>query len=94
MRRGLSFSPMRPLYAALGRWDTILHAGTRDTGDSSIFDKIIAKEIPSKIVFEDDRVLAFRCEVNRLEKKNETQVTGLHCRKGFEHRRVETLISV
>eukprot|EP00904_Undaria_pinnatifida_P010323 jgi/Undpi1/6420/HiC_scaffold_20.g08901.m1 len=45
---------------AKGRWDGILHAGKRDTAPASIFDKIIAKEIPSTVVFEDDRVLAFR----------------------------------
>ncbi|CAM9511325.1 unnamed protein product [Pylaiella littoralis] len=43
-----------------GRWDDILHAGKRDTEPASIFDKILAKEIPSTVVFEDDRVLAFR----------------------------------
>jgi histidine triad (HIT) family protein len=31
-----------------------------DEGAPTIFDKIISKEIPSKIVFEDDSVLAFR----------------------------------
>eukprot|EP00434_Breviolum_minutum_P018095 symbB.v1.2.015959.t2/scaffold1204.1/size131571/6 len=31
-----------------------------DTEPETIFDKIIRKEIPSKIVFEDDRALAFR----------------------------------
>mmetsp|Transcript_31419 Transcript_31419/g.38593 ORF Transcript_31419/g.38593 Transcript_31419/m.38593 type:complete len:181 (-) Transcript_31419:90-632(-) len=31
-----------------------------DTAPETIFDKIIRKEIPSKIVFEDDRALAFR----------------------------------
>ncbi|KAB2637681.1 hypothetical protein C1H46_016004 [Malus baccata] len=31
-----------------------------DTGAPTIFDKIIAKEIPSSIVYEDDLVLAFR----------------------------------
>eukprot|EP00752_Nemacystus_decipiens_P005365 g4866.t1 len=47
-------------WAANGRWDTILHAGKRDREPESIFDKILAKEIPSTVVFEDDRVLAFR----------------------------------
>ncbi|CAM9425265.1 unnamed protein product, partial [Sphacelaria rigidula] len=45
---------------ANGRWDTILHAGKRDTSPSSVFDKILAKELPYTAVFEDDRVLAFR----------------------------------
>ncbi|XAR55578.1 hypothetical protein NMG60_11035690 [Bertholletia excelsa] len=35
-------------------------AATADTGAPTIFDKIIAKEIPSSIVYEDERVLAFR----------------------------------
>lgn len=43
-----------------GRWDTIQHAGQRDTKERTLFDKIIAKELPSTIVFEDDRVMAFR----------------------------------
>lgn len=38
------------------------HAGHRDTDASTIFDKIIAKEIPSTVVFEDDKVvLALVC---------------------------------
>ena len=32
----------------------------QDSGGETIFDKIISKEIPSKVVFEDDDVLAFR----------------------------------
>ncbi|KAF7111054.1 hypothetical protein CFC21_111104 [Triticum aestivum] len=35
-------------------------AATADTGGPTIFDKIIAKEIPSSIVYEDEKVLAFR----------------------------------
>ncbi|GAB2232687.1 hypothetical protein Droror1_Dr00011733 [Drosera rotundifolia] len=35
-------------------------AANRDTGTPTIFDKIIAKEIPSDIVYEDENVLAFR----------------------------------
>ncbi|XP_031395625.1 14 kDa zinc-binding protein [Punica granatum] len=35
-------------------------AATADSGASTIFDKIINKEIPSTIVYEDDKVLAFR----------------------------------
>ncbi|XP_066376497.1 14 kDa zinc-binding protein-like [Miscanthus floridulus] len=35
-------------------------AATTDTGGPTIFDKIIAKEIPSSIVYEDENVLAFR----------------------------------
>jgi len=43
-----------------GRWDTIQGAGKRDTAPATIFDKIIAKEIPSDIVFEDDHCLVFK----------------------------------
>ncbi|WOL18842.1 14 kDa zinc-binding protein [Canna indica] len=35
-------------------------ADTADSGAPTIFDKIIAKEIPSTIVYEDEKVLAFR----------------------------------
>ncbi|XP_010538300.1 PREDICTED: 14 kDa zinc-binding protein isoform X2 [Tarenaya hassleriana] len=35
-------------------------AAFADTGAPTIFDKIIAKEIPSSIVYEDENVLAFR----------------------------------
>jgi hypothetical protein len=35
-------------------------AATADTGGPTIFDKIIAKEIPSNVVYEDEKVLAFR----------------------------------
>ncbi|XP_030481396.1 adenylylsulfatase HINT1 isoform X2 [Cannabis sativa] len=31
-----------------------------DSGAPTIFDKIIAKEIPASVVYEDDKVLAFR----------------------------------
>jgi diadenosine tetraphosphate (Ap4A) HIT family hydrolase len=43
-----------------GRWDTILHAGARDTAPETIFDRILRKEIPSTVVYEDEWVLAFR----------------------------------
>ena len=43
-----------------GRWDTILLAGLRDEDPETIFDKIIAKEIPASVVFENDQVLAFK----------------------------------
>mmetsp|Transcript_56315 Transcript_56315/g.138215 ORF Transcript_56315/g.138215 Transcript_56315/m.138215 type:complete len:414 (+) Transcript_56315:178-1419(+) len=45
---------------AAKRWDTIHLAGKRDTADATIFDKIIAKQIPSDIVFEDEHCLVFR----------------------------------
>ncbi|XP_058097207.1 14 kDa zinc-binding protein isoform X1 [Magnolia sinica] len=35
-------------------------AASADSGGPTIFDKIIAKEIPSTIVYEDEKVLAFR----------------------------------
>ncbi|KAL6603134.1 hypothetical protein ACP70R_043495 [Stipagrostis hirtigluma subsp. patula] len=35
-------------------------AATADTGGPTIFDKIISKEIPSSIVYEDEKVLAFK----------------------------------
>ncbi|XP_050232212.1 14 kDa zinc-binding protein isoform X3 [Mercurialis annua] len=35
-------------------------AASAESGAPTIFDKIIAKEIPSSIVYEDEKVLAFR----------------------------------
>jgi len=35
-------------------------AGVKDTDPSTIFDKIITKEIPASIVYDDDKVLAFK----------------------------------
>jgi len=43
-----------------GRWNAILHAGRQDKADRTIFDKIISKDIPSEIVFEDDLCLVFK----------------------------------
>ncbi|XP_020705286.1 14 kDa zinc-binding protein [Dendrobium catenatum] len=37
-----------------------LAADSAESGGPTIFDKIISKEIPSSIVYEDDKVLAFR----------------------------------
>ena len=45
---------------AKGRWDTILGAGLRDEAPGTLFDKIVAGEIPATIVKEDDKVLAFK----------------------------------
>jgi len=42
------------------RWDGILGAGWRDVEPTTIFDKIIAREIPADIVREDDKILAFK----------------------------------
>jgi len=48
-------------WEARDRWGGILGAGLRDDPtDITIFDKIIAKEIPADIVYEDDLCLAFR----------------------------------
>ena len=44
-------------WSANGRWNGILHAGLQDTAPATIFDKIVAKEIPAAVVFEDDKVL-------------------------------------
>lgn len=35
-------------------------AGARDTGAPTIFDKIVSKEIPAQVIYEDDTALAFR----------------------------------
>lgn len=43
-----------------GRWDKIHLAGVRDTDPRTIFDKIIAGEIPATVVKEDDKILAFK----------------------------------
>lgn len=43
-----------------GRYDNIHLAGSKDTADPTIFDKIISKEIPSDVVYEDDRCLVFK----------------------------------
>jgi len=42
------------------RWDSIWLAGQRDTAPATIFDKIIAGEIPATIVKEDEHILAFK----------------------------------
>eukprot|EP00565_Helicotheca_tamesis_P003046 CAMPEP_0185739556 /NCGR_PEP_ID=MMETSP1171-20130828/35686_1 /TAXON_ID=374046 /ORGANISM="Helicotheca tamensis, Strain CCMP826" /LENGTH=357 /DNA_ID=CAMNT_0028411159 /DNA_START=119 /DNA_END=1192 /DNA_ORIENTATION=+ len=43
-----------------GRWDTIFLAGMRDEDPPTIFDKIVAGEIPADVVREDDKILAFK----------------------------------
>ena len=43
-----------------GRWAPVLGAGTRDSAPRTLFDKILAKEIGSDVVYEDEIVLAFR----------------------------------
>ena len=42
------------------RWDSIRGAGTRDLAPPTLFDKILAGEIPSDKVYEDDVCFAFR----------------------------------
>lgn len=39
-----------------GRWNTIAGAGLRDVAPSTLFDKILAKEIPAEVVYEDEHV--------------------------------------
>ena len=39
---------------AKGRWASIFGAGLRDDADGTIFDKIVAGDIPSDKVYEDD----------------------------------------
>ena len=43
-----------------GRWDNIWLAGQRDTDPPTLFDQIIAKEIPATIVRETPDILAFK----------------------------------
>ncbi|KAH8064485.1 HIT domain containing protein [Aureococcus anophagefferens] len=45
---------------AKGRWASIFGAGVRDDADATIFDKILAGDIPSDKVYEDDLCYAFR----------------------------------
>ena len=47
------------------RWDSIWLAGQRDTAPGTLFDKIIAGDIPASIVKEDDHILAFK-DINPL----------------------------
>lgn len=42
------------------RWGSILGAGLRDESPPTIFDKILAKEIPADVVYEDDVCMAFK----------------------------------
>jgi histidine triad (HIT) family protein len=50
------------------RWDSIWLAGKRDTNPATIFDKIIAGEIPATIVKEDSHILAFK-DINPMVSK-------------------------
>ena len=46
-------------------WDSIWLAGQRDEAPGTIFDKIVAKEIPATIIKEDRHILAFK-DINPL----------------------------
>lgn len=43
-----------------GRWDTIWMAGIRDDEAPTIFNKLIDGEIPADIVYQDEKVFAFK----------------------------------
>ena len=43
-----------------GRWNSIWLAGVRDSEPATVFDKIIAGEIPATVVKEDEWILAFK----------------------------------
>ncbi len=45
-----------------GHWNDILGSGLKDTAPATIFDKILAKEIPSTAIYEDDLVYAFKVD--------------------------------
>jgi len=47
-------------WEARDRWGALLGAGTRDGAPPTLFDKILSKEIPSEMVYEDDVCYAFR----------------------------------
>jgi glutathione S-transferase len=47
-------------WEAKGRWNNILGAGLRDEAPATIFDKIIAGDIPASVVKEDAKILAFK----------------------------------
>lgn len=42
------------------RWSSILGADLQDLAPATVFDQILAKALPSQVVFENDKVLAFR----------------------------------
>ena len=55
-----SISSALDTWESKGRWTSILGAGLRDENPPTIFDKIIHKDIPASIVYEDDYCLAFK----------------------------------
>lgn len=57
--------PLVNSWEAKNRWDSIWLAGQRDVAPATLFDKIIAGDIPAAIVKEDDHILAFK-DINPL----------------------------
>lgn len=45
---------------ARDRWGSVLGAGLRDNSPGTIFDKIVAGDIPAEVVYEDNYCLAFK----------------------------------
>jgi len=48
------------VWEARGRWSPLLHAGTRDEAEGTLFDMILKGEVPSDKVYEDETCYAFR----------------------------------
>ncbi|XP_077230391.1 HIS triad family protein 3 [Tasmannia lanceolata] len=59
-RIGVLSSHLSPLPSMASEKEAALAAIPTDPDSPTIFDKIIKKEIPSTVVYEDDKVLAFR----------------------------------
>jgi glutathione S-transferase len=73
-------------WSSKGRWNAILHAGAKDTGAPTIFDKIVAKEIPSDVVYEDEKVAPRQPSLHRISHlvlKNELVHEASACRRVF-----------
>mmetsp|Transcript_7085 Transcript_7085/g.13355 ORF Transcript_7085/g.13355 Transcript_7085/m.13355 type:complete len:390 (-) Transcript_7085:169-1338(-) len=67
-----------------GRWNDIWLAGLRDDAPQTIFDKLITGEIPANVVYEDDKVFAFK-DINPsapahilVIPKDRMNLSGLH----------------
>ncbi|KAL9662865.1 hypothetical protein QQ045_027700 [Rhodiola kirilowii] len=58
--RNFHFRRTVPCMNAVNNEEAAAKAAAFDTDGSTIFDKIISKEIPSAVVYEDDKALAFR----------------------------------
>ena len=54
------FTRFKPLKTVARHFSEVKKAQTAVPTDTTIFDKIISKEIPADIVYEDDQALAFR----------------------------------